>query len=66
MNLDKLSHSERILLVEQLWDSIRAEAETTPLSDAQKAELYRRLAEFELSPDEGDSWEIVKARILKQ
>jgi putative addiction module component (TIGR02574 family) len=66
MNINKLSHSEKILLVEQLWDSIRAEAETSPLTETQKAELDRRLADYELNPDEGDSWSIVKARILNQ
>ena len=66
MNINKLSHSEKILLVEQLWDIIRAEAETSPLIEAQKSELDRRLADYELNPDQGDSWAIVKARILNQ
>lgn len=66
MKINNLSHSEKILLVEHLWDSIRAEAETSPLTEAQEAELDRRLAEYELNPEEGDSWAIVKARILNQ
>lgn len=66
MKIGNLSYSEKILLVEQLWDSIRAEAESSPLTDAQEAELDRRLADYELNPHEGDSWAIVKARILNQ
>ena len=66
MNINNLSYSEKILLVEQLWDSIRAEAESSQLIAAQKSELDRRLADYEINPDEGDSWAIVKARILNQ
>src|SRR4030066_2465450 len=41
----KLSVSERIQLVEDIWDSIAADApNTVDLSQAQKAELHRRVA----------------------
>ena len=41
----KLSVSERIQLVEDIWDSIAAEApNTVELSQAQMAELHRRVA----------------------
>lgn len=66
MKLHQLTQSEKILLVEQLWDSIRADAEICPLTAAQKDEIDRRLADYELNPDEGDSWAAVKARILNQ
>ena len=43
----KLSLSERLELVEELWDSIAAdcEREPFPLSEEQRADLERRLAE---------------------
>jgi putative addiction module component (TIGR02574 family) len=41
--LRKLSVAERIQLVEDLWDSIAADSDL-PLTDAQKAELDRRLS----------------------
>ena len=66
MKLNQLSQSEKILLVEQLWDSIRSDAEENPLTASQQAELDRRLADYELHPEEGDSWVNVKARILNQ
>lgn len=66
MKINQLSQSEKILLVEQLWDSIRSDAEENPLTAAQQAELDRRLADYELQPEEGDSWINVKARILNQ
>jgi putative addiction module component (TIGR02574 family) len=63
-----LSVAERLQLVEDLWDSIAqdANAESLPLSDAEKALLDERLADLERSPDAGSSWEEVKARLLNR
>lgn len=65
MDIRKLTVSEKILLAEQLWESVRSEADAYYLSDAQKVELDRRLAAYELDPDQGDPWDVVKARLLK-
>ena len=59
-----LTLSERILLVEDLWDSIAAEAEGLPLPDWQKQELARREAEYARDPGMASSWEEAKQRIL--
>jgi putative addiction module component (TIGR02574 family) len=59
----KLSISERIQLVEDIWDSIAA-VEAHPLTDAQRVELDRRLAEAEAHPGVGTAWSEVKARLL--
>lgn len=66
MNLQELSASEKILLAEQLWDSVRAEADASELSTAQRKVLAQRLAEFELEPEQGESWDTVKAQISQQ
>ena len=58
----KLSVAERIQLAEELWDSIPESADVT-LSDAQKAELDRRLEDLERHPDAGEPWEVVRARL---
>jgi putative addiction module component (TIGR02574 family) len=60
----KLSVSERIQLVEDIWDSIAAETDTLPLTDAERAELDRRLADAEANPGVGTPWGDVKARLL--
>jgi putative addiction module component (TIGR02574 family) len=60
----KLSVSERIQLVEDIWDSIAAETNTLPLTDAERAELDRRLADAEANPGVGTPWEDLKARLL--
>lgn len=61
--LDQLSFAQRILLVEEIWDSIAAEAEQLPLTEAQRLDLERRLAAYEANPKAGSSWEEVKARL---
>ena len=61
----ELSVSERLKLVEAIWDSIADAPEALELSDAQRAELDRRLEEYERNPDAGSPWSEVKARIGK-
>ena len=62
----KLSVAERIQLVEDLWDSIAADADAYPLTEAQKAELDRRLADHEADPDSAIPWEEVRERLYKK
>jgi putative addiction module component (TIGR02574 family) len=63
-NLLKLSPSERLLLVQDLWDSL--EADDIPLTDWQKEELDRRKAVFQTNPTSGSSWEEVQRRIIER
>jgi putative addiction module component (TIGR02574 family) len=56
---------DRVRLVEAIWDSISAVPEALPLTDWQKEELDRRLAELEADPDAGSSLEEVFARIRR-
>jgi putative addiction module component (TIGR02574 family) len=42
----RMSVAERIQLVEDIWDSIAASPESIPVTDAQKAELDRRLQAY--------------------
>jgi putative addiction module component (TIGR02574 family) len=58
--------SERLKLVEAIWDSITESPDQVPLTKAQLAVLEERLAEYEKNPDAGSSWEEVKERILKR
>jgi putative addiction module component (TIGR02574 family) len=61
----ELPVAERIRLVGLIWDSIAAVPEAIPISDELKAELDRRLAEFEADPDAGSPWEEVRKRIVQ-
>jgi putative addiction module component (TIGR02574 family) len=57
--------AERIRLIEAIWDSIAAVPDALPLTEWQKQELDRRLAEFEANPEEGSTLEEVFARIRR-
>jgi putative addiction module component (TIGR02574 family) len=59
----KCDISERILIVEDIWDSIAQFPEALPVSDKQKQELDKRLAEYHANPDSGSPWAEVKERI---
>lgn len=65
-DLLELPVSERLRLVELLLDSIAAVPETVPISDELKAELDRRIADFEADPEAGSPWEDVRSRILQR
>jgi putative addiction module component (TIGR02574 family) len=52
-NLRDLPISERIRLVEDLWDSIAADQSALPLTDAQRLELDRRLDAYESDGNPG-------------
>jgi putative addiction module component (TIGR02574 family) len=62
----ELPIAERIRLVELLWDSIAAVPEAVSIPDELKAELNRRLAEFEADPEAGSRREEVRSRILQR
>ena len=62
LGIDHLSVSERIQLVQEIWDSLAPFAEELPVSEAQRQELDRRLATLAVNPDNVIPWEEVEAR----
>jgi putative addiction module component (TIGR02574 family) len=60
----KLSIQDRILFVEDIWDSIANVPESVDLTEAQKKELDRRLEEYHKNPDVGSPWDEVKSKLL--
>jgi len=60
----QLPVSERIQLVEDLWDTIAQDASGIGLSSEHIAELDRRLDAFEAQPEAGTPWRIARERIL--
>ena len=63
MDIQSLSTSERILLAEELWDSIHKKSDEVEVSPTQMAMLEERLAAYRTDGDPGDSWENVRSRI---
>ncbi len=60
-----LSISERIQLVEDIWDSIAEVPDSLGLTEEQKTELDRRLDSYHQDPTSGSPWEEVLRRIRK-
>jgi len=65
-----LSFTERLQLVEDIWDSIAEEARATPdalpLSEAQRVELRRRREAHRQDPGSAISWEQVRAELFER
>lgn len=60
----KLPISDRLQLVQEIWDSIYAYPELLPVTDAQKNELDRRLESHAQAPNQGVSWSALRQRLL--
>ena len=61
----ELSVAERILLVEEIWDSIATRPEEVPVTDAQRRELNRRLRAYRESPDATLTWDEVRESLRR-
>ena len=61
----KLSATERIQLVEDIWDSIIEIPDSISLTKEQKRELNRRLESYHLNPSQGSPWHEAKERIRR-
>ena len=58
----RLSISERIQLVQDIWDSIAEVPDSVLLTGEQKAELDRRLDAYHKDPNVGSPWVVVRER----
>ena len=61
----KLSIADRILLVEEIWDTIANENQAFELTEGQQQELDRRLASVKANPGQGRTWDEIKAEFMK-
>ena len=62
----QLSVAERLDLVQKIWDSIAASLEALPLTEAQRAELDRRLQAHLQNPEDVETWDEVKDNIQQR
>jgi putative addiction module component (TIGR02574 family) len=58
-----LSPSEKLQLVEDLWDDLASSPDEIPVQEWQKEELDRRKKKFNDNPSSGLTWEAVKKNI---
>jgi putative addiction module component (TIGR02574 family) len=61
-----LSIDDRIRLVRAILDTIAADQGQSDLTEAQRQELDRRLADMDANPDDEVPWEQVYAESLKR
>lgn len=66
LGIDQMSVADRISLAVAIWDSIPVEAHQPLLTESQRQELDRRIAEYETNPHDVIPWEQVKAGALKR
>ena len=60
-----LSPSEKLQLVEDLWDDLAGTPDAVPVHEWQKQELARRKANLVNNPTSGLSWAQVKQRVRR-
>jgi putative addiction module component (TIGR02574 family) len=61
-----LTPEERLELLERLWDSLTPTPEAVPLTEAQRAELDRRLDDLNREGPVGLSWDETLDRVRKR
>jgi putative addiction module component (TIGR02574 family) len=59
----EMTIDERILFVEDVWDTIAEIPDAVPLTEAQRKELDSRLESYHQNQNLGSPWEAVKARV---
>ena len=64
LGIDKLSIPDRIILVQEIGDSIAITPQAVPLTDDQRQELDRRLRAHAADPSAVVSWDVIKADAL--
>lgn len=65
MKIDDLSASEKVILAQQLWDSVVAENQiSSQLTPQQTRELDRRIEEYESGSATLLDWSSVKSKVL--
>jgi putative addiction module component (TIGR02574 family) len=60
-----LTPSEKLQLVEDLWDDLAGTPDCVPVHEWQKQELARRKANLVKNPASGSSWEAIKHRVRR-
>jgi putative addiction module component (TIGR02574 family) len=56
LGIDQLSTEDRLSLAEAIWESVAREIEQAPLTEGQRQELERRLADSIARPDAVTPW----------
>lgn len=61
----QLPPSEKIRLVQELWEQVADEAARLPLTDQQRRLLDERIREHEENPGDVEAWDKARADVLR-
>jgi len=64
--IDKLETSEKLILVEDIWDSIARSNSVIPLQEWQKVELDKRYNEYKSGELELHDWQKVHEKLREK
>ncbi len=65
-NYEELSTEDKIRCLQDLWDEIAADPERVELTDAQRAELEKRLRAHREGSGSSSPWSEVRERVRKK
>ena len=65
LDVAQLTVSERLELIEALWDSLRRQPGALPLSDEERTLLAERRAEHRRDPAGAIPWDVVRADLWR-
>ena len=60
---DQMTPTERVLYVQELWDRSTEQPQDLPITEAQRAELKDRLADYRAHPETSIPWEVARERM---
>lgn len=66
LGIDQLSLEDQLTLMHDLWEHLTQQGNSPTVSAEQLAELRRRVAEMETSPDDEDDWDTVHQALLER
>jgi len=61
-----LSVEERLVLIEEIWDSLVETPQAIPVTEAQRTELARRRRSHVRNPSAAKPWREVRARLARR
>lgn len=62
----ELPASDRVAIVQEIWESVVEDISSVPLTADQRAELEKRWVDFQQHPDEGESWDEVEKALRSE
>ena len=65
-SFDHMTPAERIRYVQDLWDRIAPEADQTPITPAQAAEIDSRVADYRAHPETSIPWEVAREQMRRR